>query len=51
MTTVRTGSGAAGHLATATVRRLVPDGRTPHEGTGGLEAGDLARSVWGGTAV
>ncbi|MFC9162995.1 hypothetical protein ACFTZ8_19450 [Streptomyces fungicidicus] len=46
MTTVRTGSGAAGHLATATVRRLVPDSRTPHEGTGGL-----ARSVRGGTAV
>ncbi|MEU3998873.1 hypothetical protein AB0E76_24095 [Streptomyces fungicidicus] len=51
MTTVRTRSGAAGHLATATVRRLDPDSRTPHEETGGLEAGDLARSVRGGIAV
>ncbi|MFJ3980980.1 vWA domain-containing protein [Streptomyces fungicidicus] len=44
---VRTRSGAAGHLATATVRWLDPDSRTPHEETGGLEAGDLTRSVWG----
>jgi Ca-activated chloride channel family protein len=43
---VRTRSGADGHLATATVRWLDPDSRTPHEETGDLEADDLVDSVW-----
>ncbi|MER6624570.1 von Willebrand factor type A domain-containing protein [Streptomyces sp. NPDC000931] len=43
---VRTRPGAEGHLATATVRWLDPDSRTPHEETGDLEAGGLADSVW-----
>lgn len=38
---VRTRPGASGHLATATVRWLDPDTRTPHEQSGGLEAGSL----------
>ncbi|MFF6814096.1 von Willebrand factor type A domain-containing protein [Streptomyces sp. NPDC012403] len=38
--------GAEGHLATATVRWLDPDSRTPHEETGDLEADGLVDSVW-----
>jgi Ca-activated chloride channel homolog len=38
---VRTRPGADGHLATATVRWLDPDTRTPHETTGQLETGAL----------
>ncbi|SHI22682.1 vWA domain-containing protein [Streptomyces sp. 3214.6] len=38
---VRTKPGADGHLATATVRWLDPDTRTPHETTGQLETGAL----------
>ncbi|MGW0944175.1 YfbK domain-containing protein [Streptomyces sp. NPDC002623] len=38
---VRTRSGADGHLATATVRWLDPDTRTPHEATGQLETDAL----------
>lgn len=51
---VRTRPGAEGHLATATVRWLDPDSRTPHEETGDVETGGLADSVWrapGGLAV
>ncbi|MEW1684651.1 von Willebrand factor type A domain-containing protein [Streptomyces sp. NPDC093594] len=43
---VRTHPGAEGHLATATVRYLDPDSRTPHEETGDLETGQLVDSVW-----
>ncbi|MFJ9043583.1 von Willebrand factor type A domain-containing protein [Streptomyces sp. NPDC102347] len=43
---VRTRPGAEGHLATATVRYLAPDSRTPHEETGDLETGRLVDSVW-----
>ncbi|MFF3820996.1 von Willebrand factor type A domain-containing protein [Streptomyces bluensis] len=38
---VRTRPGASGHLATATVRWLDPDTRTPHEESGDLEARSL----------
>lgn len=38
---VRTEPGAEGHLATATVRWLDPDTRTPHETSGRLETGAL----------
>ncbi len=51
---VRTRPGAEGHLATATVRWLDPDDRTPHEETGDVETGGLGDSVWrapGGLAV
>ncbi|MFE0675989.1 von Willebrand factor type A domain-containing protein [Streptomyces sp. NPDC058867] len=43
---VRSAPGAEGHLATATVRWLDPDSRTPHEESGRLETADLAGSVW-----
>jgi Ca-activated chloride channel family protein len=43
---VRTRAGAEGHLATATVRWLDPDRRTPHEETGDLETDGLVDSVW-----
>lgn len=43
---VRTRPGAEGHLATATVRWLDPDSRTPHEETGDVETDGLAGSVW-----
>ncbi|MFL4904237.1 vWA domain-containing protein [Streptomyces sp. MMS24-I2-30] len=43
---VRTRPGAAGHLATATVRWLDPATRDPHEASGALEAGALQGSVW-----
>ncbi|MGW5640230.1 YfbK domain-containing protein, partial [Streptomyces sp. NPDC003832] len=43
---VRTVPGAGGHLATATVRWLDPDSRTPHEESGRIETEDLADSVW-----
>ncbi|WP_367322961.1 von Willebrand factor type A domain-containing protein [Streptomyces sp. HUAS ZL42] len=42
---VRTEPGADGHLATATVRWLDPDTRTPHETTGQLETDALHDSV------
>ncbi|MFJ9706827.1 von Willebrand factor type A domain-containing protein [Streptomyces sp. NPDC101234] len=43
---VRTNPGTDGHLATATVRWLDPDTRTPHENTGAMETGSLHSSVW-----
>lgn len=43
---VRTNPGTDGHLATATVRWLDPDTRTPHENTGAMETGALHDSVW-----
>ena len=43
---VRTRPGADGHLATATVRWLDPDSRTPHEETGDVESDALDDSVW-----
>ncbi|MEV6764212.1 von Willebrand factor type A domain-containing protein [Streptomyces sp. NPDC051105] len=43
---VRTKPNAEGHLATATVRWLDPETRTPHENTGAMETGTLHDSVW-----
>ncbi|MFD5127069.1 vWA domain-containing protein [Streptomyces olindensis] len=43
---VRTRPAASGHLATATVRWLDPDTRTPHEESGDLEARALHDDVW-----
>ncbi|GAA3820469.1 VWA domain-containing protein [Streptomyces phyllanthi] len=43
---VRTRPGALGHLATATVRWLDPDTRTPHEESGDLEARALHDDLW-----
>lgn len=43
---VRTKPGAAGHLATATVRWQDPDTRTPHEESGQLETDSLDNSLW-----
>ncbi|CAM5624218.1 VWA domain-containing protein OS=Streptomyces tendae OX=1932 GN=GUR47_08865 PE=4 SV=1 [Streptomyces tendae] len=43
---VRTRPGADGHLATATVRWLDPDSRTPHEESGAVESDALDDSVW-----
>ncbi|MGW0844460.1 YfbK domain-containing protein [Streptomyces sp. NPDC002787] len=44
---VRTKTGTeAGHLATATVRWLDPDTRTPHEESAGLEATALHDDLW-----
>ncbi|MEV6593817.1 vWA domain-containing protein [Streptomyces acidicola] len=43
---VRTRPGASGHLATATVRWLDPDTRTPHEESGDLEARALHDDLW-----
>lgn len=43
---VRTRPGADGHLATATVRWLDPDSRTPHEESGDVESDALDDSVW-----
>ncbi|MDX3642837.1 vWA domain-containing protein [Streptomyces sp. MB09-02B] len=44
---VRTEDGTdAGHLATATVRWLDPDTRTPHEESAGLEASNLHGGLW-----
>ncbi|WUQ32275.1 von Willebrand factor type A domain-containing protein [Streptomyces sp. NBC_00239] len=43
---VRIRPGAAGHLATATVRWLDPRTRTPHEESGGVEAADLSEGLW-----
>ncbi|MFE7762308.1 von Willebrand factor type A domain-containing protein [Streptomyces sp. NPDC057438] len=43
---VRTRSGTGGHLATATVRWLDPDTRTPHEESAGLEASALHGNLW-----
>ncbi|MFF9326446.1 von Willebrand factor type A domain-containing protein [Streptomyces sp. NPDC014776] len=43
---VRLRPGAAGHLATATVRWLDPRTRAPHEATGQLETAALRPGVW-----
>ncbi|MBE4739452.1 MULTISPECIES: vWA domain-containing protein [Streptomyces] len=44
---VRTEDGTdAGHLATATVRWLDPDTRTPHEESAGLEASEVHSGLW-----
>ncbi|MGW0532103.1 YfbK domain-containing protein [Streptomyces sp. NPDC003032] len=43
---VRAKPGADGHLATASVRWLDPDSRTPHEESGRVEAADLDTSLW-----
>ncbi|MHA5048728.1 vWA domain-containing protein [Streptomyces sp. SD15] len=43
---VRTRPGASGHLATASVRWLDPDTRTPHEESGQLETGSLDDGLW-----
>ncbi|MEV0226340.1 von Willebrand factor type A domain-containing protein [Streptomyces sp. NPDC050704] len=43
---VRTKPGAAGHLATASVRWLDPKTRTPHEESGRLETDALDESLW-----
>ncbi|QES47225.1 VWA domain-containing protein [Streptomyces venezuelae] len=43
---VRLRPGAAGHVATATVRWLDPEGRAPHEESGRIEAGALTEVDW-----
>jgi Ca-activated chloride channel family protein len=43
---VRTNPGTDGHLATATVRWLDPNTRSPHESTGSMETAALHNSVW-----
>ncbi|MFK0280260.1 von Willebrand factor type A domain-containing protein [Streptomyces sp. NPDC090499] len=43
---VRTVPGTTGHLATATVRWLDPNTRSPHENTGSMETGALHDDVW-----
>ncbi|MFD3311676.1 von Willebrand factor type A domain-containing protein [Streptomyces sp. NPDC058694] len=43
---VRVKPGASGHVATATVRWLDPDSRTPHEETGQIETDSLDPSLW-----
>ncbi|MGW0705269.1 YfbK domain-containing protein [Streptomyces sp. NPDC002643] len=43
---VRTKEGAEGHLATATVRWLDPDDRTPHEESAAVEASALHDDLW-----
>ncbi|MEV6655252.1 von Willebrand factor type A domain-containing protein [Streptomyces sp. NPDC051219] len=43
---VRTRPGAAGHVATATVRWLDPQTRAPHEQSGQVESGALAGRLW-----
>ncbi|MFD5077976.1 von Willebrand factor type A domain-containing protein [Streptomyces sp. NPDC058371] len=43
---VRTAPGAAGHLATASIRWLDPGSRAPHEETGRLEASSLGDDLW-----
>ncbi|MFJ4831679.1 von Willebrand factor type A domain-containing protein [Streptomyces sp. NPDC088747] len=43
---VRTRPGGSGHLATASVRWLDPETRTPHEESGQLEAGSLDDDLW-----
>ncbi len=43
---VRTNPGTDGHLATATVRWLDPNTRSPHENTGSMETDALHSSVW-----
>jgi Ca-activated chloride channel family protein len=43
---VRTEQNATGHLATATVRWLDPDTRTPHEESSGIEASTLHDDLW-----
>ncbi|MFJ2826953.1 von Willebrand factor type A domain-containing protein [Streptomyces sp. NPDC087263] len=43
---VRTKPGTSGHLATASVRWLDPETRSPHEESGQLEAGALDDRLW-----
>ncbi|MFG2953274.1 von Willebrand factor type A domain-containing protein [Streptomyces sp. NPDC048291] len=43
---VRTVPGTTGHLATATVRWLDPNTRSPHENTGSMETNTLYDDVW-----
>lgn len=43
---VRTKPGAEGHLATATVRWLDPDSRTPHEKSADIDASSLHGDLW-----
>lgn len=43
---VRLRPGASGHVATATVRWLDPDGRAPHEESGRVEASALTGGGW-----
>ncbi|MCI4079166.1 von Willebrand factor type A domain-containing protein [Streptomyces sp. MMS21 TC-5] len=43
---VRLRPGASGHVATATVRWLDPDGRSPHEESGRVEASALTGAGW-----
>ncbi|MGW1619223.1 YfbK domain-containing protein [Streptomyces sp. NPDC002172] len=43
---VRTNPGTDGHLATATVRWLDPNTRSPHENTGSMETNALHDDVW-----
>jgi Ca-activated chloride channel family protein len=44
---VRLRDGAAGHVATATVRWLDPKTRAPHERSGTVETGAIDGSLWG----
>ncbi|MCX4908585.1 VWA domain-containing protein [Streptomyces sp. NBC_00878] len=48
---VRTKPGASGHVATATVRWLDPNSRTPHEETGQIETDSLERALWDGESA
>ncbi|MEU2505367.1 von Willebrand factor type A domain-containing protein [Streptomyces sp. NPDC007863] len=45
---VKTRPGASGRIATATVRWLDPDSRSPQERSGTVEAGALRAGLWGG---
>ncbi|MDF6042538.1 von Willebrand factor type A domain-containing protein [Streptomyces sp. JH14] len=45
---VRLRDGAAGHVATATVRWLDPRTRAPHEESGSVETGAIDGGLWGG---
>ncbi|WP_030977117.1 vWA domain-containing protein [Streptomyces sp. NRRL S-1824] len=45
---VRLRDGAAGHVATATVRWLDPKTRAPHERSGSVETGAIDGRLWGG---
>ncbi|WP_328888978.1 vWA domain-containing protein [Streptomyces sp. NBC_00316] len=45
---VRLRDGAAGHVATATVRWLDPRTRAPHEASGSVETGAIGGGLWSG---
>ncbi|MER5744156.1 von Willebrand factor type A domain-containing protein [Streptomyces sp. NPDC002225] len=47
---VRLRPGAAGHVATATVRWLDPTTRAPHERSGTVTTGAIGVPLWGGTS-